>query len=186
MRYQYVEIPVLIEFPTEPAAVMNYTCQGRGDVLPEGAKWIGNGPWWVRPPTTENIQRKIDERNSARNAVGELLHPEAPVRWVQVHPTEIPQDRTYRNALCCVDGKVQHDMVKAREWHRKLLRHERAAKFQELDGQWMRAAGQGNKAEQDVVEVERQKWRDAPADPRIDAAQSVEELKQISVTSLSG
>jgi hypothetical protein len=51
----------------------------------------------------------------------------------------------------------------------------------ELDGQWTRATGQGKKAEQDAVEAERQKWRDAPADPRIDVAQTVEELKQIRV-----
>jgi hypothetical protein len=54
-------------------------------------------------------------------------------------------------------------------------------KMVELDGQWTRATGQGKQAEADAVEAERQKWRDAPADPRIEAAQSVEELKQVAV-----
>jgi len=181
MRYTYVEIPVMLEFPTEPAAVMNYTVQGCGDVLPVGASWIGTGPWWTRPPTRENIQRKIDERTAARNEAGELIHAEAPIRWTQVNPAEIPQDRTYRNALCCVGDKVRYDMPKAREWHRKMLRHERARKFVELDGDRAAAARTGNSALVADIDAKAQRWADAPADPRIDEAQSVEELKQIKV-----
>jgi len=179
MTYTYVEIPVMLEFPTEPAAIMNYTVQGRGDVLPVGAMWVGEGPWWTRPPTRENIQRKIDERSAKRNAAGELIHKEAPVRWTEINPVEIPQDRTYRNALCCVDGRVQHDMVKAREWHRAMLRHERARKFLELDGARAVAVRSGDTQKVAAIDAEAQKWADAPADPRIEAARNVAELKQL-------
>lgn len=88
---------------------------------------------------------------------------------------------TYRNALVDRAGKIEHDIVKARDCCREELRRQRRNAMLVLDGQWMGATGQGKKAEADAVEAERQKWRDAPADPRIDAAGSVEELKQIKV-----
>jgi hypothetical protein len=62
-----------------------------------------------------------------------------------------------------------------------MIRKERKVTLRDLDAKWMRATGQKDNAAADAIEAERQKWRDAPADPRIDAAQSVEELKQIKV-----
>lgn len=85
----------------------------------------------------------------------------------------------YRAALRDRDGKIEHDIVVARECHRIMFRQQRVAKFAELDAQWMRATGQGKKAEADAIEAERQKLRDAPADPRIEAAKSIEELSLI-------
>jgi nitroimidazol reductase NimA-like FMN-containing flavoprotein (pyridoxamine 5'-phosphate oxidase superfamily) len=62
---------------------------------------------------------------------------------------------------------------------RRNLRHERGARFLELDAQWMRATGQGRQAEVAAIEKKRQALRDAPADPRIDAARNLEQLKAI-------
>jgi len=102
-------------------------------------------------------------------------------RLTQAEHEQFNQDRPYRNALRDRDGRIEHDIAAARERHRDLLRHQRAQAMPELDARFMRALGQGKKAEQDAVETERQKWRDAPADPSIDAAQSIEELKLIKV-----
>ena len=108
------------------------------------------------------------------------------VRWAVIRYSDIPDDRydegeTYRDGLEHDGTKLAHNIGKCREIKRKHLRIARESKFLELDGKWMRAQGQGKKADADAVEAERQKWRDAPADPRIEAAQTVEELKQITV-----
>lgn len=140
---------------------------GRGNVLPLGAQWLEDG-WWVRPPTEQVIESEIAKATEPGTILG----------WRVLEDGEVPTDRTYRNAW--VDtGKIEHDMVKAREIHRQHIRAHRASALKELDGQWMRAQGQGKKAEADAIEAERQKWRDAPADPRIEAATTVEELKAI-------
>jgi len=90
-------------------------------------------------------------------------------------------DRRYRNALRDNAGKIEYDIVAARECHRNKFRMDRSNHLPLLDIQWMRAIAAGDKELADAIEVERQMWRDAPIDPRIDAAQSVEELKQITV-----
>ena len=106
------------------------------------------------------------------------------VSWRRISDAEhalFERDRPYRNALVDNAGRIEYDMSRARERHRLQLRRERTAAMIDLDARFMRALGQGNKAEQDAVEAERQKWRDVPADPRIEAAQTLEELKQIRV-----
>lgn len=106
------------------------------------------------------------------------------VSWRRLSQAEHEQfdtDRPYRKSLRDRNGKIEHDIVAAREQHRDILRWQRNHAMPELDAQFTRALGQGKKVEQDAIEAERQKWRDAPADPRIDAAQSVEELKQITI-----
>jgi len=100
-------------------------------------------------------------------------------RLTQQEHEQFNKDRRYRNALRDNAGKIEYDIAAARECHRDKLRHERANAMPLLDADWMRAAGQGK--DTGAVEAERQKWRDAPADPRIEAAQSVDELKQITV-----
>ena len=99
--------------------------------------------------------------------------------WRRITPDEVPKDRTYRDAWTD-DGKaIEHDIEKAKVIHIAILRRDRAAALVELDAQWMKAVGQGDIAAQAAVEKERQKWRDAPADPRIEAAATVDDLKKI-------
>jgi hypothetical protein len=171
---------VAISIDDGSLSIMEFQVMGRGSVLPSGAHWVSTrNEKWYREPTDENIAAEIKRTFHTANIYGDP-QPQ-PVGFKVIDRAAIPTDRTYRNALKLDGVKVVHDMPKAREYHRTLLRHERVGKLMELDGQWMRAAGQGKKAEQDAIEAERQKWRDAPADPRIEAVQSVEELKQIKV-----
>jgi hypothetical protein len=138
---------------------------GRGNILPSGATWLEDG-WWARPPTDAVINDEVAK--AVPDALG----------WRLVKPGEVPEDRTYRNAW--VDnGKIEHDMPKAREVHRGLIRKQRSPALQALDAEWMRATGQGKSKDAAEIEAKRQKWRDAPADPRIDAAKTVEQLKAI-------
>jgi hypothetical protein len=79
------------------------------------------------------------------------------------------------------------DMDKAREIQRGAIRAMREPLFADLDRAFTRAQGRVSaldgprkteaEATMRAIEAQRQALRDAPADPRIDAAQTPEELK---------
>ena len=175
-------VKVAISMDDGTLSVMEFVVLGRSPALPSGAAKFNDGSeGWARQPTDENIAAELKKTFPAVNTYGDP-QPQ-PVSWFIVDDKQIPADRTYRNAWVGTNGKdgITHDMPKAREYHRTLLRHERGGKLLDLDAAWMRATGQKDSAAADAIEAERQKWRDAPADPRIEAAQSVEELKRLTV-----
>ena len=92
-----------------------------------------------------------------------------------VSKDDLPTDRSYRNAWT-FDGKnFGHDMARARDIHRDKIRAFRAPLMADLDTQFIRALEAG--AETKAVVAEKQRLRDAPADPRIEAAGTVADLK---------
>lgn len=77
------------------------------------------------------------------------------------------------------------DMAAARAIHRERLRSSRAALWPDLDARWFRAAEQGDSASQADVAAEKQALRDAPADPRIDAAADTDALTALTLDALT-
>lgn len=125
----------------------------------------------MRPLTRENVEAEI-----ARSSFGS---DKRVTGWRFTDPTEIPRDRTYR-AAWVDDGKaIVHDLPRAKDVHRKRIRRLRGGALAELDGQWMRAFGKKDAASAEQIEAKRQRWRDAPADLRIETASSIEDLKAI-------
>lgn len=160
-------------------SIFSFVTLGRGPALPEGAKWMNQSSGiWMRPPSAENIAAELSRSHPGVSLTGTPL-PQV-LTWRIIDEQDIPADRTYRDALED-NGALRHNITRARELHRNLLRAERSNKMVELDGKWMRATGQGDKQSANAIEAERQKWRDAPADPRIDAAQTVQDLKATQV-----
>lgn len=98
-----------------------------------------------------------------------------------IDDADLPQDREFRDAWTLREGRVAHDMEKCREIWRNKLRAERAPKLAALDVEYMRADERGDAAAKAEIMARKQALRDAPADPRIDAAQTVEQLKQITL-----
>ena len=97
-----------------------------------------------------------------------------------VDETDIPTDRTYRNAwMDAGSGSVTHDMTKAREIHKNKLRELRAPKLAALDVDYIRADEAGNAALKTQIAQQKQALRDVTADPAIAAAQTVDELKLV-------
>ena len=94
---------------------------------------------------------------------------------VVIEHAEIPTDRSYRNAWTFKDKAFGHDMAKAKEVHRAKVRHARQPLLEAQDMQFMRALETG--ADTTAIAAEKKRLRDAPADPRIDAAKTIEELK---------
>ena len=164
---------IAMTMPDGSVQIMNFAVVARGDVLPSGAQWLKEPGWWLRDPLPATIEEEISK-----------VFPtgDRPVRWRRIEPAEIKeQDRVFRGAWKDTGSSIEPDLVVARILKADMIRKERKAALAELDNEWMRAVGQKDKAEEDRIEAERQKWRDAPADPRIEAAQTVEELKQIKV-----
>jgi hypothetical protein len=163
---QLEQIHVALKRADGGVSIMAFLTVGRGNVLPRGAQWLGDG-WWSRPPTTENIDHEVRQHTGI-------------VSWRHITAADVPADRSYRDAWTD-NGTITHDMPIARGIHRERVRRRRREAFEQLDAEWMRAIGQNRRAEADAIEAQRQLWRDAPANPLIDTAQTVEDLKAVTL-----
>ena len=99
-----------------------------------------------------------------------------------INAKALPQDRVFRKAWK-EDGTI--DFNKAKEVQKNRLREVRSAKFKDLDEQSIRALESGNTDLLDQIKTEKQVLRDAPVHPSIDAAKTIEELKNAGPPSLT-
>lgn len=97
----------------------------------------------------------------------------------------IPQDRTFRNAWTLNGGKVEHDMAKAREIQRNRLRAERAGRLADLDLAYVRADEAQDATAKAAVVAQKQALRDVTDAPQIAAAQTVADLKALTLDVLA-
>jgi hypothetical protein len=107
------------------------------------------------------------------------------LRCAPLDPSAIPGDRSYRAAWTVVRGSIDHDMTKARAIHRDRLRAERAPLLTALDVAYQKADEVKDDAAKAVVAARKQKLRDATAHPAIDKAQTVVELKALTLAALT-
>ncbi len=172
---------VAVEPQEGPLSIMHFLTVGRGGVLPNGAEWIDQADgWWRRPATDALIFEQIVR---AWNGHGKPT----PRRYV-VMPEgfEAPTDREYRNAWCIIENEngfsIGHDMAKARDLHRAKLREARAPIMAALDVDYMRAL-EDKKAPGDIAAITQKKQllRDVTKDAAIDAAQTIDELKAVTL-----
>lgn len=91
----------------------------------------------------------------------------------------IPTERTFRTAWVVnpEDAVVEVDMVVARDIWRDKIREARVAIFEELDVLFYKALEAASPTT-DIV-ADKQTLRDAPADPAIDAAETVDTLTAV-------
>ena len=104
--------------------------------------------------------------------------------WEVLELEAVPTDRYFRNAWTHVAtarnaGHIAVDMDKAREIHRDVLRRQRAPLLASADVDYVKADEAEDVAKKAEIRAYKQALRDVPADPRIDAAQTPEELKAI-------
>jgi len=92
-----------------------------------------------------------------------------------------PQSRHFRNAWKLDGGQILVDMPTARNIQRNAIRAERAAQWVDFDIAAMRALSRRDVAEVDAIEAAKQKLRDAPAHPAIEAAATPEQLAAITL-----
>lgn len=164
-------------------AILSYITSGRGSILPDGAAWLDQAKGlWERPVRDDLVFGEVLRAfpgYQITSKPGEYVVAK-PVSWRRVQPSEIPADRTYRDAL--VDaGSLAHDMPKAREIHRRMLRHARAPLLAALDVEAMRADEGRNTTRKAEVAAEKQRLRDVTAAPEIEAAKTIDELKAVTL-----
>lgn len=109
------------------------------------------------------------------------------VSWRRIEPSDVPADRTFRNAWKDT-GAVEVDMPKARDIWRDHLRALRKPLLESLDAEYQKAdegtndngaAGSAAKLLKKSIATKRQALRDVTADPAIDAAQTSDALKAV-------
>lgn len=161
-------VPLAVTCENGDFVIHYFITKGRGTFLPSGAQWV-TSTMWERLPTEENIKDNLYNSFLDRPVVS----------WRRISPNDVPEDREFRNAWMDNGQTITHDMEKAKEIKRTHIRHERARAMVELDAQYMKALGQGK--DTSAVEKKRQEWRDAPADPRITQAKTIDDLKAISL-----
>lgn len=136
-----------------------------------------------REVTSEYIDSLIEKRGEAWNEV----NGKKAVSWRIVDNDYADADRTYRNAWKDTPGrdKPDHDMVKARNIHRDHLRNSRIKIMDDLDIQYQKADERNDQASKRNVAAQKQKLRDVTEDSRIEQAQTVEELKILTIEELT-
>lgn len=100
------------------------------------------------------------------------------VSWREIDPSEKPLDRTFRDAWKDT-GKIDVDMVKARDIQRDRIRAKRKPKLEALDIEYMKAHEKADVLAMNRIVAQKQALRDAPAHPDIEAAQTPEALKNV-------
>lgn len=123
-------------------------------------------------PNVENIT----EAQAEQRAFAKLPNDALNARFVDL--SEIPSDRTFRNAWTDT-GAITHDMAKCREIHKDRLRAMREPKFEPLERAQRTALAAGDVVRAGQLEEQLQALRDVTADPALDAAQTPEDLKSI-------
>lgn len=152
----YLFIAITTADPNAPMVIMHWPTIRR-DGLESG--------FYKVPATKEAIEERCQKEGLSL------------VSWRFIQYNDIPPDRTYRDAWADIGGRVAHNMNKAREIHRGHIRVARGEKFAALDAAYMRADERNDNAEKKRVGDIKQRLRDMPSDPAIDAAQTIEELR---------
>lgn len=98
------------------------------------------------------------------------------VEHVVVDAADVPDDRTFRAAWRVAQGRLEVDMGRARDIWRDSIRQRRKGLLEALDVEAVRADEDGHAEAKSKVVARKKRLRDAPADPRIEDAQTPEEL----------
>jgi hypothetical protein len=150
-----------------------------------------------REPTREAVEAEIAKMQTPDPETGNtgLAREKIPVRsWRFCSADEYPADRTYRDAWRDTGKKIVHDMPQAREIHRTNLRRDRGPLLAALDVEYQRAdemdlsggarSVAGTRKKSDIA-AQKQRLRDAPADPRIESAKTVDALRTLTLEELT-
>lgn len=131
-------------------------------------------------PTTERVDALIAKYVNDGHWNGD----KAPVSWRFVDNEFLNEetDQTFRDAWEDKgNNKPDVNMPKAREIHKEKLRRLRASLLEDLDNQYMRADEAGDTQKKKEIADQKQILRDITDNPAIEAAQTTEDLKAITI-----
>lgn len=134
---------------------------------------------FMREGTKEEIELEIVKSSTTFN-------PERlPIlSWEEIEESDLPE-RTYRDAWITKGGKkIDHDMVKARDIHKEILRVARLPLLLPLDNEYRLAEENNDLNKKEEVRVKKQILRDVTKHPGIEKAKTVEELAGLDIQTL--
>ncbi len=134
-----------------------------------------DGQLFIVTPVINNHE-DITEEAALMRAVARL--PEDAANVAVIDQSVIPTDRTFRDAWTRKKERVEVDMPRARDILRNRLREERKEKLAALDVEYQRADEVGDKKMKTEIAAKKQVLRDLPAHPKIEQAQTAEDLIQ--------
>lgn len=127
----------------------------------------------------------LSEENYMAHVIGKSVPAGVKKIFVMADDWKPPEGREFRNAWTLTDdGGIVVDMPKARDIQRDRIRFERAPDLQRLDVEALRKLSAGDQASADEIEKQKQRLRDAPAHPAIEAAKDPDELAAITLSVL--
>jgi len=130
--------------------------------------------------TNEYVEALLQKHIDGGNWKDGLL----PISWRFVPNDFVDEntDRSYRNAWKdSGKNKPDHDMDKAKNIHKEKLRALRQPLLDQLDIEYMKADEEGDQQKKKDIAKEKQRLRDITKLPEIDNAQTIEELKRITL-----
>lgn len=170
------QVKVAVAMDDGATAILAFITRSRSPTLPFGAVWSADFPGdWEREPSDANIFAEISKAFPSVDMAG-IPKPQ-PVSYKVIRESDVPLDRSYRNAWKLDSDKIIHDMEKAKEIHLDKVRRARTAQLGELDKDWTQAMGQGDAGKAAEVEAQRQALRDAPQTLDLSKAATIEDLK---------
>lgn len=160
---------VALTFTDGSLCIMQIVTQPR---LPAGVVLPGLDPVTGRREATDEV---------IEHEISRSLWPDGktPRSWRRIEPEQVPQDRAYRNAWRDTGKAIEHDMIKAREICRQRIRQMRVPLMDALDVEYQVADERQDADAKLAVAARKQALRDAPADPRIDAATDTAGLDEV-------
>lgn len=119
--------------------------------------------------------------------VDRIVIKDIPVDATDVHvidATDVPSDRSFREAWTTTGNGIQVDIDRARDIHRARIRSARDAELIKLDIAYIRADETGDTIEKNRIAAAKQLLRDAPAYDGIASASSLDELKALTLDAI--
>lgn len=95
--------------------------------------------------------------------------------------TEIPTDRTFRNAWIYQNNKIEPDLDQSKEIKKAQLRLERKPLLEALDAAFMKALEDQDSEAIAQIKTKKQRLRDITKEPALLNAQTPEEIKQVTI-----
>lgn len=138
-------------------------------------------------PAPSNRQRHADRLETDGEFINRIRDkdvPEGATDVLIIDVSDLPEETVtawpiFFTAWMPVDGRIVVDMSKARDIWRDRVREARSPLLDALDIEYQLADERGDTEEKQAIGARKQALRDAPTNPRIEAALTIEALKDV-------
>jgi hypothetical protein len=130
---------------------------------------------WVREVTDDVIAAETRHENWDRLVLHDGTVRLLPNGTMEQHP-DFPADCTFKDAWRYSGTSIVHDISTARAVVRREIRRVRSSRWPALDTAYQRATESGDEAAVASLLAQKNTLRDAPENPAIDAAETIEQL----------